>query len=148
MVDRVSTLIDRFWWKAAAACLGVAAVVAAIAFATQSIERDPDQVNNVLRDFVTAAGDRDGKAACDLLTENGRRAAAAVVPGTTCESYARSFGFDVVGLGGAFAHLPLELPDRLVLNGANTTGPDGKPIGRKVAFVRTQDGFRIDGLSR
>ncbi|WP_354698161.1 hypothetical protein DSM112329_03826 [Paraconexibacter sp. AEG42_29] len=148
MIDRACTLIDRFWWKAAAACLGLAAVVAVIAFASQSTERDPDQVRNVLRDFVTAAGDRDGEAACDLLTENGRRAVMGVVPGTTCEQYARSFGFDVAGLGGVYPRLGLDLPDRVVVDGTNTNGPDGKPIGRQVAFVRTPDGFRIDGLSR
>lgn len=148
MFGRAATLVDRYWWKAAAGLGGLAAVIAVIALASQPTERDPDQIRNVLRDFVIAAGDRDGVAACRLLTPTGRAAVAQIVPGTDCETYARSFGFDVAGLGGVTPNLGLDLPDRVVLDGSNTVGPDGKPIGRKVAFVRTGDGFRIEGLAR
>lgn len=148
MADRLTALVDRYWWKVAAGLAGLAALIAVIALAAQPTERDPDQIRNVLRDFVTAAGDRDGDAACRLLTPSGRAAVAQIVPGTDCETYARSFGFDVAGLGGVTPNIGLDLPDRVVLDGSNTVGPDGRPIGRKVAFVRTKDGFRIEGLAR
>ena len=147
-LDGLSGVVDRFWLKATAALLGLAAVIALVAVITQPGERDGDQVRNVLRDFVTAAGDRDGDAACKLLTPNLRSAVVAIVPGTTCESYARSFGFDVAGLGAVSVNVPADLPDKVVLDGSNTLGPDGKPIGRGVTLVHTDDGYRIDQLTR
>src|ERR1700712_5341787 len=106
MLDRVVTLVDRFWALAAGGLLALALVVAGVAYASQPSERDGDQVRNVLRDFVTAAGDRDGDPACRLLTATGRAAVLAVVPGVTCQTYARSFGFDVAGLGSLTVNLP------------------------------------------
>jgi hypothetical protein len=148
MLDRAVTAVNRFWKLAAAGCLALAVLIAAVALIAQPSERDGDQVRNVLRDFVTAAGDRDGDAACRLLSEAGRRAVTAVVPGTTCESYARSFGFDVAGLGSVQVNLPEDLPDHVVIDGTNTIGPDGQPVQRRVALSRTSDGYRIDALAR
>lgn len=148
MLDRAVLLIDRFWLRAVAGCLALAALVAVIAYATQPGERDFDQVSDVLTDFVTAAGDRNGDRACELLTPLGRQAATAAVPGVSCPDYARSFGFDVAGLGSVTLALPRDLPDRVVLDQTNMTGADGKPVQRRVAMVRTPDGFRIEGLTR
>lgn len=148
LLDRAAAVVDRFWKLAAAGCLGLAALVAVIAFASQPTERDGDQVRNVLRDFVTAAGDRDGDTACRLLSPAGRQAVTAVVPGVTCQTYARSFGFDVAGLGSVQVNLPENLPDRVVIDASNTVGPDGQPVQRRVAMSRTGDGYRIDALTR
>ncbi|MCW3040072.1 MAG: hypothetical protein JWM31_1977 [Solirubrobacterales bacterium] len=148
MLDRASVFVDRFWLPVAGACLALALLVGVAAYATQPSVQDFDDVDHVLTDFVTAAGDRNGERACELLTPLGRRAATAAVPGISCPDYARSFGFDVAGLGSVTLNIPRELPDRVVLNASNMTDPAGRPVQRKVLMVRTPDGFRIEGLAR
>lgn len=148
MLDRATALVDRFWLKVTGACLALTLLAGVIAYAAQPGERDFQQVDDVLTDFVTAAGDRNGERACELLSPIGRQAATAAVPGISCPDYARSFGFDVAGLGAVTLHLPRDLPDRIVLDRSNMTGADGQPILRRVAMTRTKDGFRIDGLAR
>lgn len=148
MADRFSALVDRAWPWAALAFAALAAVVVVIAFATQPGRRDDDRVRDTLVDFVNAATNRDGDTACALLSAHGRQVTTSLVPGVTCASYARSFGFDVAGLGGVTLTLPAELPDRVVLDQSNMRGPDGQPVGRRVELVRVGDDFRIDAIGR
>ncbi len=148
MADRFSALVDRAWPWAAVAFAGIAVLVVIIAFATQPSRRDDDRVRYALADFVTAANDRDAETACALLTERGRREVTRPVPGVSCETYARSFGFDVAGLGGVTLLLPPDLPDRVLLNGGNIIGADGQGVRRTVELVRVGDDFRIDALGR
>lgn len=146
MLDRACTLIDRYWAKATAACLALALVVVVVAYATQPAQRDFDQVRDTLKDFVIAAGDRDGERACELLTETGRQAATAAVPGVSCPEYARSFGFDVAGLGSVKLNIPADLPDKVTLDAGNMNDAAGNPVQRRVGLVRVGDGYRIEGL--
>jgi hypothetical protein len=148
MADRFSALVDRAWPWAAVAFAGIAVLVVVVAFATQPTRRDDDRVRYTLADFVTAANDRDAKTACDLLTARGRAQVTKPVPGVSCETYARSFGFDVAGLGGVTLLLPPDLPDKVLLNAGNIIGPDGQGVGRRVEVVRVGDDFRIDALGR
>lgn len=148
MLDRAFALVDRLWAKVAAGCLGLAVAIGLLAYASQPTERDADSVRNTLTDFVTAAGDRDGDAACRLLTPEGRRIVTAEVPGVSCAAYARSFGFDVAGLGSVTLNLPRDLPDRILLDHTNMTDPAGKPVLRRVLMLRTGDGYRIAALAR
>ncbi len=148
MVDRLSALVDRAWPWAAVAFAGVAALVVVIAFATQPSRRDDDRVRYALADFVRAANDRDGDTACALLTARGKADVTKAVPGVSCETYARSFGFDVAGLGGVKLLLPPDLPDKVLLNAGNIIGADGQGVARRVEFVRVGDDFRIDALGR
>jgi hypothetical protein len=148
MADRFSALVDRAWPWVAIASAALAALVVVVAFATQPGRRDDDKVRDTLTDFVDAATNRDGQAACDLLSAHGRQVSASLVPGVPCASYARSFGFDVAGLGGVTLTLPAALPDRVVLDQANMRGPDGQPVGRRVELVRVHGDFRIDAIGR
>ncbi|UTI66609.1 hypothetical protein NBH00_10445 [Paraconexibacter antarcticus] len=148
MLDRVFATVDRLWVRIAGGCLALALVIGAIAYASQPTERDYESVRNTLTDFVTAAGDRDGDAACKLLTPQGRQIVTAEVPGVSCETYARSFGFDVAGLGSVTLHLPADLPGQVLLDASNMTDPAGHPVQRKVLMVRTSNGYRIAAISR
>ncbi len=148
MSDRITALVDRAWPRAAVACLALALAVTVVAYATQPGRQDDDQVRYALEDFVNAAADRDAETACALLTPTGRQAVAAAVPGIPCDVYARSFGFDVGGLNGVTLRLARDLPDRVVLDATNMTGPDGAPVRRRVEFVRTDGDFRINALAR
>ncbi|MCW2957955.1 MAG: hypothetical protein JWP18_758 [Solirubrobacterales bacterium] len=148
MADRLTALVDRAWPWAAVAFAAVAVLVVVVAFATQPARRDDDRVRYTLADFVTAANDRDADTACGLLTPRGREAVTAAVPGVACEVYARSFGFDVAGLGGVMLLLPPDLPDKVLLNAGNIIGADGQGVGRTVELVRVGDDFRIDALGR
>lgn len=148
MPDRITTLVDRLWPRAAFAALGLAAVIVLVAYATQPSRRDADRVRDTLTDFVDAAADRNPDTACRLLTPRGREVVTAPVPGTPCHVYARSFGFDVAGLDGVDLRLDTDLPDQVVLDAGNMTGPDGEPVQRRVELVRVGDDFRIDNLAR
>jgi hypothetical protein len=148
MADRFSALVDRAWPWAAVAFTAVAALVVVVALATQPGRRDDDRVRYALADFVTAANDRDASTACALLTARGRREVTRPVPGVSCEVYARSFGFDVAGLGGVRLVLPPDLPDKVLLNAGNIIGADGQGVRRTVELVRVGDDFRIDALGR
>ncbi|MCW3016309.1 MAG: hypothetical protein JWO02_3401 [Solirubrobacterales bacterium] len=148
MFDRLTALVDRAWPQAAIACLALALVITVVAYATQPARQDDDRVRNVLTDFVNAAADRDAGTACSLLTAKGKQAVTAAVPGTPCDVYARSFGFDVAGLGGVTLRLDRKLPDRVVLDSTNMIAPDGAPVQRRVELVRVGGDFRIDALTR
>jgi hypothetical protein len=148
MSDRLTALVDRAWPQVAVALLALALVITAVAYATQPGRQDDDQVRAVLTDFVNAAADRDADTACGLLTAAGKQAVTAPVPGTSCEVYARSFGFDVAGLGGATLRLDRALGDRVVLDGTNMTAPDGTPVQRRMELVRVDGDYRINSLTR
>lgn len=148
MSDRLTALVDRAWPQLAIGLLALALVIAVAAYATQPGRQPDDQVRAVVTDFVNAAADRDADTACRLLTAAGRQAVTAPVPGTPCEVYARSFGFDVAGLGGVTLRLERKLPDRVVLDATNMTAPDGMPVKRRLELVRVDGDFRIDALTR
>lgn len=143
----MARLLDRFGARVALALVALAALIAVVAFATQPAQRDDDQVRNVLTDFVTAALNRDGDGACSHLTARAQRAVTAAVPGTTCPAYVRSFGLVVAALGAVTLHLPHDLGRVVVLDRTNITGPDGRPVQRRVVLVRGADGeYRIDAV--
>lgn len=148
MPRRLTALVDRAWPWAPIACLVAALLVVVVAYATQPGRQDDDQVRAVLTDFVNAAADRDADTACDLLTARGARTVTAPVPGVSCDVYARSFGFDVAGLGGVVLSLERDLPDRVVLDATNMRAPTGAPVKRRLELVRVDGDYRIDALTR
>ncbi len=148
MPHRLTTLVDRAWPWAPLALLSLALVIAVTAYATQPAVQDDDRVRHTFADFVDAAGNRDADTACDLLTATGRQVLTAAVPGVACETYARSFGFDVSGLGGVTLTLPRQLPDTVVLDRTNMVAADGTPVLRRVQLVRVGDDYRIASLTR
>jgi hypothetical protein len=148
MLDRAFATVDRLWVRIAGGCLALTLLVVVVSYATQPTERDFESVRNTLTDFVTAAGDRDGDAACKLLTPEGRQVVTAAVPGVSCPAYARSFGLDVAGLGSVTLDLPADLPKQVLLDESNMKDAAGQPVRRKVLMVKTGDGYRIAAISR
>lgn len=148
MPARLTDLVHRAWPWVPLALLAVALIVVLAAFAVQPSVQDDDRVRYTFEDFVDAAGNRDASAACALLTAQGQRALTAAVPGVSCETYARSFGFDVSGLGGVTLNLPRKLPDTVVLDRTNMVAADGTPVLRSLQLVRVGDDYRIASLTR
>ena len=146
MRERIHRLIDRAWPRAVIFPLGLAVLIVLVTLIVQPARHDDDRVRKVVADYVGAVSNRDGDAACKLLTAHAQQLITAAIPGTPCSGYIHSFGADVGGLGGARIHLSRNLPDKVHLDAPNMSSPNGQPVNRFVDLIRSGGGYLIDSI--